>query len=78
MLCLVQRPTREQCRGDDAGTPGTRAYKDTLNLLKELDKDFSGEISFEEFKYVRYPHLKIMEVLSSNSLSALITHTSWA
>jgi hypothetical protein len=49
-----------------------------LNLLKELDKDFSGEISFEEFKYVRYPHLKIMEVLSSNSLSALITHTSWA
>jgi len=23
-----------------------------LNLLKELDKDFSGEISFAEFKYV--------------------------
>jgi hypothetical protein len=40
-----------QCRGEEAGTPGTRPYKDTLNLLKELDKDFSGEISFGEFKY---------------------------
>jgi len=33
-----------------AATPGTKSYVETVNLLRDLDKDRSGEVTLNEFR----------------------------